>query len=706
MAGETKLFGKYRLAKRIGVGGMAEVWLAAGAGPGGITRPVAIKRILPHLAEDREFLTMFFDEARLLARLNHPNIVQIHEMGKTEGGYALVMEFVHGASMEKLLKVCARQGRKLPIEYAVKIVSYVCEGLEYAHNFTAPDGRPLGLVHRDLSPGNIMISFDGVVKILDFGVAKAAGNLTKTRPSFLKGKAAYMAPEQIAQAEDLDRRADVFSLGVSLYEFVTGKRPFGGDTELQIMMAITQKPAPDASAVNPEVPAELSAILQRALAKKREERYDSAREMRADLETFLFNRRMLVDQVTLAAFLRELARTRTTGSIPAISTGPIPTPSAVPVAPAARTPAPGVPVAPAAAPAPARTPTPAAVTPAPPSKTPPVVLAPAAAPQDPGRIPPPAVAPAAPAAAPEPPRPVAFGLGTMPGEEARLSPRRLSPLLVVAVLLVLGAASAAVYFATRPHSRSDGAGAPSSPAPPPAPPAKDEPANPPDAGAVPTPDAGSAAAEGPPEKAPPPEPADAGQRGTAAAPDAGLPAARAVLPARPHGKPPSLPVAVRPPEKKPAPELAVAPAALPEAPPPPPPKAPEDSPAAPPAPAAPEARVAEASPPAPEPVPPSAAPAPPPTYQPPEVVRKRRIAGVEPEYPPIARQTRREATLLVKIRITAQGEVADIRFLKTDPLFEDAVREAIRSWRFSPVTINGRPIETYTNYKFIFSLTP
>ncbi|NMB73852.1 MAG: TonB family protein [Myxococcales bacterium] len=705
MAGETKLFGKYRLAKRIGVGGMAEVWLATAAGPGGITRPVAIKRILPHLAEDREFLSMFFDEARLLARLNHPNIVQIYEMGKTEGGYALVMEFVHGASMEKLLRVCARQGRKLPIEYAVKIVSYVCEGLEYAHNFSAPDGRSLGLVHRDLSPGNIMISFDGVVKILDFGVAKAAGNLTKTRPSFLKGKAAYMAPEQISQAEDLDRRVDVFSLGVSLFEFVTGKRPFEGATELQIMMSITQKPAPDATAVDPEVPRELSDILHRALAKKREERYGSAREMRADLETFLFNRRMLVDQVTLAGFLRELARTRTTGSIPAPSAGPIPTPSAVPVAPAAaKTPASGVPVAPVVAPAPARSPTPAAVTPAPPVKSPPVTNAPTGSPAEPGGVFASAAAPAAPAAAPEPPRPVAFGLGTMPGEDEKLRARRFSPLLIVVILFVLGGASAVVYFGIRSGGSSRSV-SPEPPATSDAAPAAAEPrmavyeelAPSPDAGAVETPDAAASAEAVPPAPAvkpapPPPALAAAGR------PPAKRPAVPREIPA-----PVPSPAKTGQPTKEddvlvesPRDPMDSAPTATevvpPPVPPPPPPIAPTPSP--------------------PEPAPASAAPVPAPTptaaptYQPPEVVRKRRIAGAEPEYPPIARQTRREATLMVKIRISAQGEVAEIRFLRTDPLFEDTVREAIKAWRFSPTTINGRPIETYTVYKFIFSLAP
>lgn len=731
MAGETKLFGKYRLAKRIGVGGMAEVWLATAAGPGGITRPVAIKRILPHLAEDREFLSMFFDEARLLARLNHPNIVQIHEMGKTEGGYALVMEFVHGASMEKLLKVCARQGRKLPIEYAVKIVSYVCEGLEYAHNFSAPDGRPLGLVHRDLSPGNIMISFDGVVKILDFGVAKAAGNLTKTRPSFLKGKAAYMAPEQIAQAEDLDRRVDVFSLGVSLFEFVTGKRPFEGATELQILMNITQKPAPDATAVDPEVPRELSDILQRALAKKREERYGSAREMRADLETFLFNRRMLVDQVTLAGFLRELARTRTTGSIAAPSIGPIPTPAAVPVAPsavrtpasgvlvapaAAKTPAPEVPVAPPAAPAPARTPTPATVTPVPPVKSPPAVLASSSSPGEAGRageagdIPPPLAAPAAPAAAPEPPRPVAFGLGTMPGEDEKPATRRFSPLLIVVVLLVLGGASAAVVFAVRsggasrtvPHGPPEAFDAAPAAAEPRAA-AAEEPALSPDAGAVETPDAAVSADAVPPAPAvkpalTPPAMVTAGR----------IPAKKPVM-AREIPAPVPSPAKTGQPTKEddvlvessrdPA-ESAPAVSAIvpPPAPTPSPPVAPAPSPAEPaPASAAPtSAAPANAAP----------APSPAPTYQPPEVVRKRRIAGAEPEYPPMARQTRREATLMVKIRISAQGEVAEVRFLRTDPLFEDTVREAIKAWRFSPTTINGRPVETYTVYKFIFSLAP
>ncbi len=299
-------FGKYQLERKLAVGGMAEIFLGTYVGPEGFKKHVAIKRILPHLTEDQDFVTMFLDEARLVARFNHPSIVQIFELGQVQQRYFLAMEYVHGVSMSKVLKACAKKQVPFPLEYGAKILANACEGLEYAHNFSDADGTPLNLIHRDVSPQNIMLSYDGVVKVLDFGIAKAAGNIYQTRTSSLKGKAAYMSPEQITQKSGLDRRSDIFSLGIVLFEFATGKRPFGGDTELELMMSIVQSPPTDPQQINPNVPQDLAKVMFRALDKDRNKRYQSAREMRADLEHFLLSRQVLVDSYTLGNFVREV----------------------------------------------------------------------------------------------------------------------------------------------------------------------------------------------------------------------------------------------------------------------------------------------------------------------------------------------------------------------------------------------------------------
>lgn len=299
-------FGKYELQRKLAVGGMAEIFLATYTGPEGFKKHVAVKRILPHLTEDQDFVTMFLDEARLVARFNHPSIVQIFELGQVQQRYFLAMEYVHGVSMSKVLKACAKKQVPFPLEYGAKILANACEGLEYAHNFTDADGTPLNLIHRDVSPQNIMLSYDGVVKVLDFGIAKAAGNIYQTRTSSLKGKAAYMSPEQITQKSGLDRRSDIFSLGIVLFEFATGKRPFGGDTELELMMSIVQSAPTDPKQINPNVPEDLAKVMYKALDKDRNKRYQTAREMRAELEHFLLSRQVLVDSYTLGNFVREV----------------------------------------------------------------------------------------------------------------------------------------------------------------------------------------------------------------------------------------------------------------------------------------------------------------------------------------------------------------------------------------------------------------
>jgi len=298
--------GKYKLERRLAIGGMAEIFLATHVGPEGFKRTVAIKKILDHLLVDRDFVTMFLDEARLVARFSHPNLVQIFDLHESEESYYLAMEYVHGASMDQVTWAAGEKRIPLPLDYAVKIVSQACEGLDYAHNYRDADGTQLNLIHRDVSPQNIMLSYDGLVKLLDFGIAKAASNIYKTRAGIIKGKASFMSPEQVAGKKDLDRRADIFSLGVVLYDFVTGARPFSGENEADILRAIVNAEAEDPLKHNPDLPKELVEILGRALQKDREQRYETAREMRGDLERFLFGRQVLVDSHALGNFLREV----------------------------------------------------------------------------------------------------------------------------------------------------------------------------------------------------------------------------------------------------------------------------------------------------------------------------------------------------------------------------------------------------------------
>jgi eukaryotic-like serine/threonine-protein kinase len=297
--------GKYRLDRRLGAGGMAEVFLATVEGPEGFTKRVAIKRVLPHLTENKNFVAMFLDEAKLAARFAHPNIVQIYELGISDDQYFVVMEYVAGAMMARLCAECQALGRTLPPTHVAKIIAAACDGLDYAHEFVDVDGTPLGIVHRDVSPHNLMLSYDGVLKLLDFGIAKAASNLHRTMSTTLKGKLAYMSPEQAQQNVTLDRRSDIFSLGVTLFELLSGVRPYRGKNELELLNAIVYGEPPDLHSVSPDIPDELADIVHRAMRKDREERYATAREMRADLEKFMAAHRP-VDAPALGALLREI----------------------------------------------------------------------------------------------------------------------------------------------------------------------------------------------------------------------------------------------------------------------------------------------------------------------------------------------------------------------------------------------------------------
>src|SRR5262245_21934690 len=224
--GET--FGKYVLVRRLATGGMADIYLARQSGVEGFQKPCVIKRILPQLADDQQFVSMFLDEARIAALLTHPNIVQIFDLGKQDGSYFLAMEHIHGEDLTRILDAERQRGRTaLPENIAIRIIAQVAEGLDYAHHAVDEDGLALGIVHRDVSPPNVIVSYAGSVKIVDFGIAKAVVKHSRTEVGVIKGKVPYMSPEQV-QGLELDKRSDIFSLGALLYELSTGQKPFAG----------------------------------------------------------------------------------------------------------------------------------------------------------------------------------------------------------------------------------------------------------------------------------------------------------------------------------------------------------------------------------------------------------------------------------------------------------------------------------------------
>jgi serine/threonine protein kinase len=294
-------FGKYTLIAKIGHGGMAEVFLAAAKGPAGFTKLSVVKRLHPHLEEEQTLVGMFLDEARLAARLNHPNVVQTFDVGDVDGLHYLAMEYLEGQSLARLLKRIARSGERIPLALACRIFTEALHGLEYAHTLEDYDGTPLGVVHRDISPGNLFLTYEGQVKVLDFGIAKAGTQLTETRAGQVKGKFAYIAPEQ-ARSGQHDLRADLWSLGVVMWEVFAGRRLFKGDSEISTLNnALRSDIVQLDQAV--DVPPELSAIVDRALQRDPERRYRSARELREDLDGFMRREGLHSTRGELGSFL-------------------------------------------------------------------------------------------------------------------------------------------------------------------------------------------------------------------------------------------------------------------------------------------------------------------------------------------------------------------------------------------------------------------
>ena len=285
-AGPAAAFGKYQLFASLGRGGMADVFLAVARGQMGFNKLAVIKRLRQALAEEAAFRTMFLDEARLAARLSHPNIVHTYEVGEQSGVYFIAMEYLEGQSLNKVLKEALRKKEVVEPEIGARIIADALGGLGYAHTLADYDGRPLGIIHRDVSPHNIFVTYDGHTKLVDFGIAKAALSSTETEVGVLKGKVAYMSPEQ-AMGGRLDPRADIFAMGIVLWELLARQRLMTGESAANTLHKLMNEPIPRLSNAVPGIDAELEAIVQRALEKDPQLRWQSASEMREALEDWL-----------------------------------------------------------------------------------------------------------------------------------------------------------------------------------------------------------------------------------------------------------------------------------------------------------------------------------------------------------------------------------------------------------------------------------
>ncbi|PTL75681.1 serine/threonine-protein kinase [Vitiosangium sp. GDMCC 1.1324] len=442
--------GRYLLVRKLATGGMAEVFLAKTAGPMGFEKLLVVKRILPHLAEDSQFVEMFLSEAKLVARLDHPNIVQIFDFGMEADAYFIAMEYVEGPNLRSLFKRALQQGRPIPLELVVRIVCLACEGLAYAHELVDPrTGEPLGVVHRDISTDNLLVSRAGNVKVMDFGIAKAANGGPHTRSGVLKGKLSYMAPEYL-KGQPASARSDLYALGVVLYELVAGRKPFEGESDVQVMRAVLDEPLVGVRELRPETPETLARIIDKALARDPAERYASCRELQSALDEVLFQWGQRVGMREIGQLVRELFPTLPSDELALAQSTPSVRSASARISTPVRTPAP--------APAPSQVP---------------------------------------PAAVMEAARPSTAGTGfSQTIELAPAPPQRRAPRLWLAGLsLVLLAAGVGVGWSVHTRSAPSSAlPAPATPAPTPSPgPAPSAPTT----AAAPSPESGAAAAPSP-----------------------------------------------------------------------------------------------------------------------------------------------------------------------------------------------------------------
>jgi eukaryotic-like serine/threonine-protein kinase len=294
---------RYRVIERLASGGMAEVFIAESAGIEGFKKRVAIKRVLPHLSEKKRFIAMFLDEARLSAHLSHSNVVQVFDIGVGDNAYFIVMEYVDGADLKAVIEFMKRSGRAFPVEAAALIAVKICEGLTYAHELESNEGSALHVVHRDMSPPNVLITKHGEVKIVDFGLAKASSQLEKSEAGIIKGKFSYLSPEA-ALGQDVDHRTDIFAVGIILWEMLAGRRLFLGESDFQTVKMVQQAAIPTLAQSRRDVSAELDRIIARALARDPAQRYQSARDLGRDLTTFLYHFGKPVSAFDIAELVR------------------------------------------------------------------------------------------------------------------------------------------------------------------------------------------------------------------------------------------------------------------------------------------------------------------------------------------------------------------------------------------------------------------
>ncbi len=294
--------GKYEVIRQIAIGGMAELYLARTVGFEGFEKLVVIKRILPQYVTNAAFVEMFLDEARLAATLHHTNVAQVHDIGVEDGDYFFAMEYVHGEDLDHIQVAAEEQGVPLSLDAALTLVSGLCAGLHYAHD-------KANAIHRDVSPSNVLVSYDGAVKLVDFGIARLASRPGTTEGG-LKGKISYMSPEQCRSHAQLDRRSDLYAVGTILYQLTTGQLPFKGETEYQILHQIVNEDAPPPSALVPSYPAHLERIVLRALARDPDRRYATALELQADVEDFAHETRLRISPLVLARLMGTLFPTR------------------------------------------------------------------------------------------------------------------------------------------------------------------------------------------------------------------------------------------------------------------------------------------------------------------------------------------------------------------------------------------------------------
>src|SRR4051812_6492273 len=301
---------RYRITERVAAGGMAEVFRGVAESLQGFKKNIAIKRILPALTKNKKFVAMFLDEARLSLVLQHANIVQVFDIAHTDDTYFIVMEYVDGVDLKAVMEWRRRIGRRIPIAHTLYIVMEICKGLSYAHELLNPEtGKPLGIVHRDISPPNVLISKQGEIKVVDFGLAKATSQIETTDPGVVKGKMSYLSPEA-ARGDEVDNRADIFAVGILLYELLTGKRLFYGETDYQTVELVRNAKIPPIKPQNPQVEPELEDIVRKALARRPDDRYQNATDIQDGLAQYAYSRGLKVIARDIAELVRQCLEDR------------------------------------------------------------------------------------------------------------------------------------------------------------------------------------------------------------------------------------------------------------------------------------------------------------------------------------------------------------------------------------------------------------